>query len=313
MTNKDKEILVSLKDVEISFGEGKNKFIAVQDATFDVYRGETFSLVGESGSGKTTIGRAINGINKTSGGEIEFKGKRINTIISDEERKQLISNIQMVFQDPSASLNDRATVEYIISEGLYNFNLFKDDKDRLEKVENILTEVGLLPEHMYRYPHEFSGGQRQRIGIARALIMEPDLVIADEPISSLDVSVRAQVLNLMRKFQREKDLTYIFIAHDLSVVRYISDRIAVIRNGRILEVAETEELFKNPIHPYTQALLSAVPIPDPILAKKIKLKVYDPNMHDYSVDKPKVREVLHEHYVYCNEAEFEKYQATYAD
>lgn len=311
MTNKDKEVLVSLKDVEISFGEGKNKFVAVQDATFDVYRGETFSLVGESGSGKTTIGRAINGINKTSGGEIHFKGKRINTKMSDDQRKKLISSIQMVFQDPSASLNDRATIEYIISEGLYNFNLFTDEKDRLEKVEQILTEVGLLPEHMYRYPHEFSGGQRQRIGIARALIMEPDLIIADEPISSLDVSVRAQVLNLMRKFQREKDLTYIFIAHDLSVVRYISDRIAVIRNGRILEVAETEELFKNPIHPYTQALLSAVPIPDPILAKKIKLKVYDPNMHDYSQSQPKIREVLHEHYVYCNEEEFAAYQAQY--
>ncbi|MBG9986951.1 ABC transporter ATP-binding protein [Facklamia sp. DSM 111018] len=311
MANKEKEVLVSVKDLEISFGEGKNRFVAVQDATFDVYKGETFSLVGESGSGKTTIGRAINGINKTSDGEIHFKGKRINTQLSDKEKHQLIGDIQMVFQDPSASLNDRATVEYIISEGLYNFGLFENEEDRLQKVENMLKEVGLLSEHMYRYPHEFSGGQRQRIGIARALIMEPDLVIADEPISSLDVSVRAQVLNLLRKFQREKGLTYIFIAHDLSVVRYISDRIAVIRNGRILEVAETEELFKNPIHPYTQALLSAVPIPDPILSRRVQLKVYDPNMHDYETDKPSVREVIPEHYVYCNDVEFADYQSRF--
>ncbi|MGF3066693.1 ATP-binding cassette domain-containing protein [Facklamia sp. P13055] len=308
---KNREKLVEVNDLEITFGEGKDKFVAVKDATFHVFKGETLSLVGESGSGKTTIGRAINGINKTSGGEILFKGKRINTKLSEKERKELIGSIQMVFQDPSASLNDRATVEYIISEGLYNFNLFKDEEDRLQKVENMLKEVGLLSEHMYRYPHEFSGGQRQRIGIARALIMEPELVIADEPISSLDVSVRAQVLNLLRKFQRENGLTYIFIAHDLSVVRYISDRIAVIRNGRILEVAETEELFRNPIHPYTQALLSAVPIPDPELARKVKLKVYDPEMHDYSTDIPKVREVLPEHYIYCNEAELAKYQEMY--
>ena len=311
MTNNEKEVLVSVKDLEISFGEGKNRFVAVQDATFDVFKGETFSLVGESGSGKTTIARAINGINKTSGGEIYFKGKRINTRLSTEERRKLISEIQVVFQDPSASLNDRATIEYIISEGLYNFGLFENEEDRLRKVENILEEVGLLSEHMYRYPHEFSGGQRQRIGIARALIMEPDLILADEPISSLDVSVRAQVLNLLRKFQREKGLTYIFIAHDLSVVRYISDRIAVIRNGRILEVAETEELFKNPIHPYTQALLSAVPIPDPQLARKVQLKIYDPNMHDYETDKPTIKEVLPGHFIYCNEAEFAKYQEQY--
>ena len=311
MTNNEKEVLVSVKDLEISFGEGKNRFVAVQDATFDVFKGETFSLVGESGSGKTTIARAINGINKTSGGEIYFKGKRINTRLSTEERRKLISEIQMVFQDPSASLNDRATIEYIISEGLYNFGLFENEEDRLRKVENILEEVGLLSEHMYRYPHEFSGGQRQRVGIARALIMEPDLILADEPISSLDVSVRAQVLNLLRKFQREKGLTYIFIAHDLSVVRYISDRIAVIRNGRILEVAETEELFKNPIHPYTQALLSAVPIPDPQLARKVQLKIYDPNMHDYETDKPTIKEVLPGHFIYCNEAEFAKYKEEY--
>lgn len=308
MNKKDRDVILSLKDVEISFGEGKNRFVAVHDANFDIYRGETFSLVGESGSGKTTIGRAINRINKTSKGDIFFNGEKINGPISKEKQQNVIKNIQMIFQDPSASLNERATVEYVVSEGLYNFKLFDSDEERLERVESILTEVGLLPEHLYRYPHEFSGGQRQRIGIARALIMEPELVIADEPISALDVSVRAQVLNLMHKFQREKNLTFLFIAHDLSVVRFVSDRIAVIKNGRILEVAETEELFRNPVHPYTQSLLSAVPVPDPVLSRDRKLIVYNPNMHDYSVDKPSMREILPEHYVYANDPEFEKYQ-----
>lgn len=308
MKSKDKDVILSLKNVEIAFGEGKKRFVAVHDASFDIYRGETFSLVGESGSGKTTIGRAINRINHTSGGEIIFNGEKINGQISSSKQKEVIKNIQMIFQDPSASLNERATVEYVVSEGLYNFNLFKNEEDRLQKVESILTDVGLLKEHLYRYPHEFSGGQRQRIGIARALIMEPQLVIADEPISALDVSVRAQVLNLMHKFQREQNLTYLFIAHDLSVVRFVSDRIAVIKNGRILEVAETEELFRNPLHPYTKSLLSAVPVPDPVLARDRKLIVYDPDQHDYSELKPSMREIIPEHFVYCNDPEFEAYQ-----
>jgi len=214
----------------------------------------------------------------------------------------------MIFQDPAASLNERATVDYIISEGLYNHHLFKDEEERKEKVQNIIREVGLLAEHLTRYPHEFSGGQRQRIGIARALVMQPDFVIADEPISALDVSVRAQVLNLLKKFQKELGLTYLFIAHDLSVVRFISDRIAVIYKGVIVEVAETEELFNNPIHPYTQALLSAVPIPDPILERKKVLKVYDPDQHDYETDKPSMVEIRPGHYVWANQAELARYQ-----
>ena len=301
--SKDKEVLLSIKDLEITFGEGKKKFVAVQDVNFDVYKGETFSLVGESGSGKTTIGRAIVGLNQTSNGDIVFEGKKINTKLSKEEMEDKIRKIQMIFQDPSASLNERATVEYIISEGLYNFGLFDSEEDRLAKVEKIIEQVGLLPEHMYRYPHEFSGGQRQRIGIARALIMEPSLVIADEPISALDVSIRAQVLNLLKESQIQNNVTYFFVAHDLSVVRFISDRIAVIRSGRIVEMAETEELFRNPLHPYTQALLSAVPIPDPILARKKELIVYDPEMHDYSVDKPTFSQVKPGHFVYGNEKE----------
>lgn len=302
------EKLVEVKDLEISFGEGNKKFVAVQNANFFINRGETFSLVGESGSGKTTIGRAIIGLNETSGGEIFYEGKKINGKKSKEEAADLIRKIQMIFQDPAASLNERATIDYIISEGLYNFHLFKDEEERQQKVKEIITQVGLLAEHLTRYPHEFSGGQRQRIGIARALVMQPDFVIADEPISALDVSVRAQVLNLLKKFQRELGLTYLFIAHDLSVVRFISDRIAVIYKGVIVEVAETEELFNNPIHPYTQSLLSAVPIPDPILERQKVLKVYDPSQHDYSTDQPEMVEIRPGHFVWGNKAEIAKYK-----
>ena len=301
------EKLVEVKDLEISFGEGSKKFVAVKNANFFINKGETFSLVGESGSGKTTIGRAIIGLNNTSKGDIFFDGKRINGKKSKEEESEIIRKIQMIFQDPAASLNERATVDYIISEGLYNFHLFKDEEERQKKVKDIIHEVGLLSEHLTRYPHEFSGGQRQRIGIARALVMEPDFVIADEPISALDVSVSAQVLNLLKKFQKDLGLTYLFIAHDLSVVRFISDRIAVIYKGVIVEVAETEELFNNPIHPYTQSLLSAVPIPDPILERKKVLKVYDADQHDYSVDKPEMVEIRPGHFVWANKAEVEKY------
>lgn len=303
------EKLVEIKDLEISFGEGKKKFVAVKNANFFINKGETFSLVGESGSGKTTIGRAIIGLNETSGGEIVYDGKVINGKKSQAEQNDLIRKIQMIFQDPAASLNERATVDYIISEGLYNFNLFKDDEERQQKVADMMTQVGLLAEHLSRYPHEFSGGQRQRIGIARALVMEPEFIIADEPISALDVSVRAQVLNLLKKFQEEKGLTYLFIAHDLSVVRFVSDRIAVIYKGVIVEVAETEELFQNPIHPYTKSLLSAVPIPDPILERQKELVVYDPSQHDYSTDKPEMVEIKPGHFVWGNQKELANYRA----
>ncbi|EMO8691213.1 TPA: ATP-binding cassette domain-containing protein [Streptococcus pyogenes] len=302
------EKLVEVKDLEISFGEGKKKFVAVKNANFFIKKGETFSLVGESGSGKTTIGRAIIGLNDTSSGQILYDGKVINGRKSKSEANELIRKIQMIFQDPAASLNERATVDYIISEGLYNFNLFKTEEERKEKIKNMMAEVGLLSEHLTRYPHEFSGGQRQRIGIARALVMNPEFVIADEPISALDVSVRAQVLNLLKRMQAEKGLTYLFIAHDLSVVRFISDRIAVIHKGVIVEVAETEELFNNPIHPYTQSLLSAVPIPDPILERQKELVVYYPDQHDYTLDKPSMVEIKPNHFVWANQAEIEKYQ-----
>ena len=304
-----REVLLSLKNVDITFGKGDNAVKAVKNASFDIYKGETFSLVGESGSGKTTIGRAIIRVNPCAAGEIQYKGVRISGKTSKSLDREVIRNIQMVFQDPAASLNERATVDYIVSEGLYNFKLFENEADRVAKVEKIINDVGLLPEHLTRYPHEFSGGQRQRIGIARAMVMEPELVIADEPISALDVSIRAQVLNLMKKFQKERNITYLFIAHDLSVVRFISDRIGVIYKGDIVEVADAEELFDYPLHPYTRSLISAIPIPDPKLEKNKLLFTYDPSVHDYSEDKPSLQDIGHGHYVYGNAKEIEEYKA----
>ena len=305
----EREKLIELKDVQITFGSGRKKFVAVDHASFDIYKGETFSLVGESGSGKTTIGRAITRINPVSNGEILFKGQRISGKISKEMDREVIRKCQMIFQDPMASLNERAKVDYIVSEGLLNFHLYKDEEERKQKVEDALREVGLLPEFASRFPHEFSGGQRQRIGIARALIMEPEFVVADEPISALDVSIRAQVLNLLNKLKKERDLTYLFIAHDLSIVRFISDRIGVIYKGDIVEVAEAEELFDYPLHPYTRSLISAIPIPDPQLEKNKVLFTYDPSVHDYSEDKPELTCIGHGHWVYGNAKEIEEYQA----
>ncbi len=304
-----REILLSLKNIDITFGKGDNAVRAVQNASFDIYKGETFSLVGESGSGKTTIGRAVIRVNPLAAGEIQYKGVRISGKIPRSLDREVIRNVQMVFQDPAASLNERATVDYIISEGLSNFHLYKNEAERVRKVENMINEVGLLPEHLTRYPHEFSGGQRQRIGLARAMVMEPELVVADEPISALDVSIRAQVLNLLKKFQREQQVTYLFIAHDLSIVRFISDRIGVIYKGRIVEVADAVELFDYPLHPYTHSLISAIPIPDPKLEKNKVQYIYDPSMHDYSEDKPEFVCIGHDHYVYGNKKEIEEYKA----
>lgn len=303
-----REILLSLKNVDITFGKGENAVKAVKNASFDIYKGETFSLVGESGSGKTTIGRAVIRVNQCSNGEIYYKGVKISGKIPNSLDREVIRNIQMVFQDPASSLNERATVDYIVSEGLYNFHLFSSEAERVKKVETMIEEVGLLPEHLTRYPHEFSGGQRQRIGLARAMIMEPELVVADEPISALDVSIRAQVLNLLKKFQEERQVTYLFIAHDLSIVRYISDRIAVIYKGNIVEIAEADELFNFPLHPYTKSLISAIPIPDPQLEKNKVLFTYDPSVHDYSTDQPELVEIGHNHFIYGNEQEVEEYK-----
>ena len=290
----NRETLIEVKNMQVTFGTGRKKFVAVDDVNFEIYKGETFSLVGESGSGKTTIGRAIVRINPiTSGRELDTK---------------VIRSMQMIFQDPMASLNERAKVDYIVSEGLINYHLYKDDHDRQDKVQKALQEVGLLPEFSSRFPHEFSGGQRQRIGIARSLIMEPEFIVADEPISALDVSIRAQVLNLLNDLKKSRGLTYLFIAHDLSVVRFISDRIAVIHKGRIVELAEAEELFAHPLHPYTKALLSAVPNPNPYVERSKKLLVYDPSVHHYEKEGPKWVEILPGHFVYGNSEEIDGYR-----
>ena len=308
MSNENREVILSIRHVDISFDNGhKKKFVAVKDANFDIYKGETFALVGESGSGKTTLGRAILRINPCSAGEILFEGKRISGKISREEDRNVVRNIQMIFQDPAASLNERATIEYCVSEGLYNFHLYKDEADCIAKVDKALTDVGLLPEHKSRYPHEFSGGQRQRVGIARAMIMDPKFIVADEPISALDVSIRAQVLNLMNKLKAEKNLTYLFIAHDLSVVRFIADRIAVIHLGEIVEIADSETLFRYPLHPYTISLLSAVPMPDPVVEMTRKHIMYDPSKLDQSGEKREMREVRPGHLVYSTNKEFAGY------
>jgi len=461
---KEKEVILSLNHIDITFGKGRKLFKAVSDVSFDIYKGETVSLVGESGSGKTTIGRAVVRVNPLSAGYMTFKGNVINgrmpkekvvelrkqcyekieqikaeydpkiieakalyektDLLRKEQEKQLrlehlakvkdirikyntlikeakaaldqalvetkdvtskevkkakskyndlnaemqvklqelddayaniavlkeareakenyenlvkerkdqindyqdriscangrltyrkkrefIRKIQMVFQDPSASLNERATIDYIISEGLHAFHLYKNEKERVEKVERIIKEVGLLPEHLTRYPHEFSGGQRQRVGLARSVVMDPEFIVADEPISALDVSIRAQVLNLLKKFQAERDITYLFIAHDLSIVRFISDRIVVIHLGKIVEIAETEELFNHPLHPYTKSLMSAIPIPDPILEKNKNLITYNIKQHNYKEnEKLELVDIGHGHFVYGNEAEIKKYR-----
>lgn len=304
----NREAVIQVKDLQVTFGTGRKKFVAVDNVNFEIYRGETFSLVGESGSGKTTIGRAITRINPTTAGEILYKGRKINGKISKELDLEVIKGCQMIFQDPLASLNERAKVDYIVSEGILNHHLYKDEQDREDKVQQALKEVGLLPEFASRFPHEFSGGQRQRIGIARALIMQPEFIVADEPISALDVSIRAQVLNLLNDLKKSRGLTYLFIAHDLSVVRFISDRIAVIHKGRIVELSEAEELFRHPLHPYTKSLLSAVPNPDPAIERNKQLVVYDPSIHDYSTDKPQWVEIIPGHFVYGNEKELDGYR-----
>ncbi|MDD5917869.1 MAG: ABC transporter ATP-binding protein [bacterium] len=309
MANNPTDALVSVRNMEVTFGSKRRPFVAVHDVSFDIFKGETFGLVGESGSGKTTIGRAIIRINPMSKGEVLFRGERISGKISKELDQEVTKNIQMIFQDPMASLNERAKVDYIVSEGLMNVRKDLTKEERSAMVEQALLDVGLLPEFASRFPHEFSGGQRQRIGIARSLIMEPQFIIADEPISALDVSIRAQVLNLMSKLQKEHGLTYLFIAHDLSVMRFICDRIAVIHKGVIVELAETEKLFAHPLHPYTRALLSAIPLPDPKSERHKKLIVYDPSCHDYSVDKPVWTEIEEGHFIMGNQRELDAYRA----
>lgn len=280
---------------------------AVDDVSFDIYPGETFGLVGESGCGKTTTGRMIIRLYDPTDGKIIFQGKDIAGRIDKSLRKYLTDNIAMIFQDPIASLNPRMTVQEIIGEGL-KVRGVKDDKERHRLVVEMLRHVGLQEDHAMRYPHEFSGGQRQRIGIARALIVKPQIVIADEPVSALDVSVQAQVINLLNSLKEELGLTVLFIAHNLSVVKYFSDRIGVMYYGKLVELADAEELFLNPVHPYTRALLSAIPQPDPRTEATRQRIHYDPQIHQYSDSSaPSYHELNAGHLVYCSDSEFEEY------
>ena len=304
----EREKMLEVDHIRVEFGKKRHPFVAVDDVSFTIYKGETFGLVGESGSGKTTIGRAIIRANPLAAGEIRLEGQRISGKLTPAEDRQVTRDVQMIFQDPMDSLNERAKVGYIVAEGLYAPGRHYTEEQRRDMVDKALSDVGLLPEFASRFPHEFSGGQRQRIGIARALILNPKFIVADEPISALDVSIRAQVLNLLARLQKERGLTYLFIAHDLSVVRFICDRIAVIHKGRIVELAESEQLFAHPLHPYTKALLSAIPQPDPIAERNKKLLVYDPACHHYEVDKPQWTEVEPGHFILANAPELDVYR-----
>ena len=266
--DKTNEKLVEIKNLKKYFTiDRKTVLKAVDGLTFDIYKGETFGLVGESGCGKSTAGRTILGLYKATEGEVLFKQESVHSKKSKKDLKELNQNIQMIFQDPYASLNPRMTVLDIISEGLDIHGLVKNKIERVNRVNELLEIVGLSRDHRNRYPHEFSGGQRQRIGIARALAVNPEFIIADEPISALDVSIQAQVVNLLQELQDKHNLTYLFIAHDLSMVRHISDRVGVMYLGNIVEISPSEALYDDPLHPYTQILLSAVPVPDPVLER----------------------------------------------
>ncbi|KIO66237.1 hypothetical protein B4166_2642 [Caldibacillus thermoamylovorans] len=307
IVNKTEKIL-EVKHLKKYFPAGRQKIIkAVDDVSFDIYKGETFGLVGESGSGKSTTGQTIIRLYDATDGEVLFHGENVHAKKSRVEKLKFNRKMQMIFQDPSSSLNPRMTVLDIIAEGLDVHHLAKNEKERKERVEQLLEAVGLNKEHATRFPHEFSGGQRQRIGIARALAVEPELIICDEPISALDVSIQAQVVNLLKKLQKEHGLTYLFIAHDLSMVKYISDRIGVMHLGHMVELADSDELYKNPVHPYTKSLLSAIPLPDPEYERSRKRITYDPSIHDTS-EEPKFREIRPHHWVRCTSKEFEQYK-----
>ena len=310
-TNQIKKELLRVENLSMHFSSkkrGKQTLVkAVDDVSFQVYEGETFGLVGESGCGKTTTGRAIIRLYDPSAGKVYFEGQEITGKLTKEKRKFITDRIAMIFQDPIASLNPRMTVEEIIGEGLKVHGV-KDANERARRVREMLDKVGLSAEHASRYPHEFSGGQRQRIGIARALIVGPKMIIADEPIFALDVSVQAQVINLLNDLKEEFGLTIIFIAHNLSVVKYFSDRIGVMYFGKLVELATSDELFSNPLHPYTKALLSAIPQPDPVSEKNRKKIFYDPKSHDYSEEKqPSYHEVTPGHLIYCTDEELQQW------
>ena len=304
----ERKVLLEVKNLNQFFKIDRKLTIrAVDDVSFHIYEGETFSVVGESGSGKSTLGRSLIRIYDPNQGEVYFMGKNISQKLDADTEVFLRKNMQMIFQDPMASLNPRKKVIDSIAYGLDVYGLAGTKDERKEKVLEVLKSVGLLEDHLNRYPHQFSGGQRQRIGIARALILKPKFIIADEIISALDVSIQAQVINLMKKLQKELNLTYLFIAHDLSMVRYISDRVAVMHLGHIVEMGTVEDIYENPLHPYTVSLLSAIPLPDPIQEKVRKRVVYKRDEVPLTYNSASLRQLSDTHSLLATDEQFERW------
>ena len=305
---KEKEMILQVEHLKLYFNKGqKNEVRAVDDVSFSIREGETFGLVGESGSGKTTIGRSVIGLYRPTGGHIFFEGKDTAKKRSKAEERILRQKMQMIFQDPYASLNPRMKVEDIIAEGLDINHLVSDASQRRKKVEELLHLVGMDASHATRYPHEFSGGQRQRIGIARALAVQPRFIICDEPISALDVSIQAQVINLLKELQSNLKMTYLFIAHDLSMVKYVSDHIGVMHLGKLVEIGSSSEIYHYGVHPYTESLLSAIPLPDPEYERNRKRLIYQPEP-GISGEIRKMNRIGTDHYVYCTDDEVPEYE-----
>ncbi|WP_270749249.1 ABC transporter ATP-binding protein [Lactobacillus amylovorus] len=312
----EKKKILEVKHLKQYFKNGRNVTKAVDDVSFDIYEGETFGLVGESGSGKTTTGRSILQLYKPTSGEVIFEGKNVENLKSRADKLAFTRDAQMIFQDPYASLNPRMTVEDIIAEGLDIHHLVRDKAERSKRVEELLETVGLNESHASRFPHEFSGGQRQRIGIARALAVEPKFIVADEPISALDVSIQAQVVNLMIELQKKRGLTYLFIAHDLSMVKFISDRIGVMHYGKLLEVGPADDVYDRPLHDYTKSLISAVPIPDPEVERSRTRIPYDAQKEEMDGKERSMHEIRPGHFVRCSDDEIKHYEevaASYED
>lgn len=304
----EKKKILEVKHLKQYFKNGRNVTKAVDDVSFNIYEGETFGLVGESGSGKTTTGRSILQLYKPTSGEVIFEGKNVADLKSRADKLAFTRDAQMIFQDPYASLNPRMTVEDIIAEGLDIHHLVKNKDERTERVEELLETVGLNASHASRFPHEFSGGQRQRIGIARALAVEPKFIVADEPISALDVSIQAQVVNLMIELQKKRGLTYLFIAHDLSMVKFISDRIGVMHYGKLLEVGPADDVYDRPLHDYTKSLISAVPIPDPEVERSRTRIPYDAQKEEMDGKQRSMHEIRPGRFVRCSDDEVKHYE-----
>ena len=304
----EKKKILEVKHLKQYFKNGRNVTKAVDDVSFNIYEGETFGLVGESGSGKTTTGRSILQLYKPTSGEVIFEGKNVADLKSRADKLAFTRDAQMIFQDPYASLNPRMTVEDIIAEGLDIHHLVKNKDERTERVEELLETVGLNASHASRFPHEFSGGQRQRIGIARALAVEPKFIVADEPISALDVSIQAQVVSLMIELQKKRGLTSLFIAHDLSMVKFISDRIGVMHYGKLLEVGPADDVYDRPLHDYTKSLISAVPIPDPEVERSRTRIPYDAQKEEMDGKQRSMHEIRPGHFVRCSDDEVKHYE-----